>query len=138
VELTLQRLEVAERPTLGFLEISSAPSFSHHLLTLELPFRDNQKNISCIPKGTYECVRVYNRAIGFPPRRIPITYEVKDVPGRSGILFHAGNFVSNTQGCILLGLSLSKEPYIILESRQAMVRFISLLKGHDGGSLKIV
>ena len=31
------------------------------------------------------------------------TYEVRNVPGRSGIRIHVGNFFNQIQGCILLG-----------------------------------
>lgn len=71
--------------------------------SLELPWKANQRNISCIPKGTYEVVW------GFSPSRMRWTYRIQNVPGRSGILFHAGNYAykktgkPDIEGCILLG-----------------------------------
>lgn len=75
------------------------------LHTAELPWRDNAVRMSCIPAGRYVC-RPYSS------RKFPDVYEVKDVPGRTAILIHAGNFAGDTarglrsdvQGCILLGL----------------------------------
>ena len=66
--------------------------------TLERPWKNNQVNISCIPKGSYNVVWSFssNPSLGW-------TYEVQKVPGRSGIRIHQGNFVSNSEGCILLG-----------------------------------
>ena len=36
------------------------------------------------------------------------TFRIEDIPGRSGVLFHAGNIVEHTEGCILLGESVGK------------------------------
>ena len=57
-------------------------------------------------------------------------YEVKDVPGRTAILIHAGNFAGDTtrglrsdvQGCILLGMGrgeIEGQPAVTL-SRAAL------------------
>lgn len=65
-------------------------------LTLELPNKGNQKDISCIPKGVYSC--------GFysSPKYLGV-YQVKNVPNRSAILIHIGNTVEDIEGCILVG-----------------------------------
>lgn len=71
------------------------------LQATELPWRDNQPSISCIPKGTYTCALVVSPRFG----RV---YGVQDVPGRSHILIHAANFggdvakgyQSHLEGCI--------------------------------------
>jgi hypothetical protein len=64
--------------------------------TLELPWRDNNKNISCIPDGDYNVYLAksekFNREV----------YLLANVPGRSGILIHDGANKSDTEGCILL------------------------------------
>jgi hypothetical protein len=64
--------------------------------TLELPWRDNQKSISCIPEGTYPIV----------PRRsnrFRDHLHVLDVPNRTYILIHEANFVNQLRGCIAVG-----------------------------------
>lgn len=67
--------------------------------TLEPRWKDNQRNISCIPPGEYE--------VEFMPRswsgKYRNCFHVKDVPGRSQILIHAGNVPDHTRGCILIG-----------------------------------
>jgi len=63
--------------------------------TLEPPDNFNQVGKSQIPPGQYMCQIVKSPKYGY-------TWEVMDVPGRSNILFHWGNRVHNTQGCILL------------------------------------
>jgi len=70
----------------------------------ELPWRDNTRNLSCIPAGTYRCELTESPRFG-------TVYEVKKVPGRNHILFHAGNFVGDrtagllaeSDGCLLPG-----------------------------------
>lgn len=75
-----------------------------HWSTLEPPWLDNVRSISCIPSGTYLCKTVKSPKFGN-------VYEVTSVPGRSHILFHTGNWAgdrskgkdSDSYGCILLG-----------------------------------
>ena len=64
--------------------------------TLELPWLDNARGISCIPAGTYECKKHRSPSKGD-------CISVMDVRGRDNILIHAGNFTRNTEGCILVG-----------------------------------
>lgn len=65
--------------------------------TLELAWKNNQRNISSIPKGEYDVKWT------FSPKFMKYTYEVQGVPNRSGIRLHIGNFFNQIQGCILLG-----------------------------------
>lgn len=65
-------------------------------LSLEDPWKDNQRNISCIPEGDYWCDKYASPTHGH-------TFIVREVPNRSYILFHRGNTHINTQGCILVG-----------------------------------
>jgi len=63
-------------------------------VTLEPPDQDNQRNISCIPPGQYICHR-------YSSERYGETWQVMFIPNRSSVLFHAGNIVRHTRGCIL-------------------------------------
>lgn len=69
--------------------------------TLEKPDLNNKPNISSIPKGEYICKYT------FSPKFLKYTYEIKNVPGRSGIRIHSGNYFFDIQGCILLGTGYS-------------------------------
>lgn len=95
--------------------------------TLELPWKDNKPNISCIPVGEYQAV-MYNSP------KFKRVYCVQNVPGRKDILIHSGNFAGDTekgfksdvQGCILLGdlMGLIKNQKAILKSRITLSDFM--------------
>lgn len=113
----LNRMVDLETCVLGRLEIG-ADSFS----TLELPWRDNKQRESCIPCGRYTCRRVCSPKFGE-------TFEICDVPNRSNILYHSGNFYKDTQGCVLLGESANISTESICESKKAFRRFMKCLEG---------
>lgn len=125
----LQREKSTDGGTFGKLTLPDGTSFN----TLELPWRDNQSGKSCIPPGTYK-VETRNS-----PKFGPGTYEVKNVPGRTAILIHSGNYAgnvdkgqkSNVEGCILLGFSRSTQSGqpMIQESRAAMKAFTDKMGG---------
>jgi hypothetical protein len=64
--------------------------------TLELPWLDNQINISCIPAGIYEGEKYESPTKGS-------VLLLKDVPNRTWIEIHAGNFTRQILGCTLVG-----------------------------------
>ena len=69
--------------------------------TVELPWRDNARQRSCIPPGAYTCALVQSPRFG----RV---YGVQAVPGRSHVLIHAANlggdveqgWATHLHGCI--------------------------------------
>lgn len=90
--LNIKRIYMLKEETFGIIDFEGLP----FALTLELPWRDNRRDESCIPKGEYICRMKISPNFG-------TTYEILDVPNRSDILFHKGNTVGETKGCILLG-----------------------------------
>ena len=74
--------------------------------TLENPWVDNQRNVSCIPEGVYP-VRL--RLPRESATRDYIHLLVKDVKDRDWILFHRGNTAKDTSGCILVGLGTQQD-----------------------------
>lgn len=62
--------------------------------TIELPWRNNRRNVSCIPEGRYRLVRRMHHKHGDQ-------LAVANVPNREGILIHPANFaLTELQGCI--------------------------------------
>lgn len=68
-------------------------------LTLELPWEDNIQNISCIPDGRYEAIQYVSPKHGS-------VILLQDVPQRSMIEIHSGNYTHQIKGCILVGDSI--------------------------------
>lgn len=64
---------------------------THFCYTLENPYY-------IIPPGTYDLSIRYS-----PKFKKKLPYLV-NVPNRSGILIHVGNYITNSRGCILVGL----------------------------------
>ena len=97
--------------------------------TIELPWRDNKPNISCIPKGTYTVKWT------FSPRFMKYTYEIQGVPKRSGIRIHSANYARQLNGCIALGNQFSdidKDGKLdVINSRATIRAFEELLNKQD-------
>jgi hypothetical protein len=92
----LIRLQENEKQTLGQLYIWDGLKLVFQGKTLELPWRDNERNVSRIPEGEYRVVRRTSKRFGQH-------FHIKDVPGRDLILIHVGNYYRQTEGCILIG-----------------------------------
>lgn len=127
-KLILKRIDSSSECVLGVLELDGKEICK----TLELPWRDNEKVISCIPAGEY-------KLSPYPSSRFGEVYIVNDVPNRTGILIHTGNTASDIEGCILVGDSYGKlnGKRAVLNSRQAF-NFIKELLGNEEYMLNIV
>lgn len=92
--------------------------------TIELPWLDNNKRISCIPIGKYRVVRRYTAKHGNH-------FHVLNVPGRSYILIHNGNYFKDFLGCIGVGFNhsdLNFDGYLdVTSSKNKMRELINIL-----------
>lgn len=129
---TLQREPSSDEGTYGTLRFGE-----QQVYTIELPWRENRRQISCIPPGSYRCAIVQSPRFG----RV---YEVKDVQGRSHVLIHSANLAGDAalgwttqlQGCIAPGERRGKMPNnagrmqnAVLVSRPALSRFMRWAAG---------
>jgi len=117
--LELIRLEEHETfGTFGVLKINKRP----FCVTLEPPDKENQRSVSSIPAQQYLCRRYHSD-------RYPDTFEVTNIPGRSKVLFHAGNVAEHTQGCIILGQYFGKlrEDRAVLNSGRTFNEFMTFM-----------
>lgn len=63
---------------------------------IELPWKNNERNVSQVPRGTYAWQKITRQSNGKP------AIWLRDVPGRSEILIHEGRFPHHSKGCILI------------------------------------
>ena len=123
----LIRTETSDQGTFGYLFYNG-----RKVRTVELPWRENKRSRSCIPKGEYICEVRQSPRFG----RV---YHITNVEGRSYILFHSGNFAgdvekgwkSNSHGCVLPGRYSGKlaNQKAVLASRFAVTDFVRAMKG---------
>lgn len=111
INLLLIRDTFSKKSTIGELFLNGERICD----TLENPWLDNQRNISCIPEGEY---KVRLRLPRESATREYIHLLIKDVPNRDFILVHRGNYPSQTQGCVLVGLSSEQD--VVYNSTLAM------------------
>ena len=74
--------------------------------TMELPWKDNRRSISCIPEGRYLVSKEMPIPKDDPSGRKARAYRhfrMYTVPGRSGILIHRITYVKDLRGCIGVG-----------------------------------
>ena len=73
-----------------------------------------------IPEGTYPII------LSKSPKFKRILPEILNVPNNSGIRIHAGNFPSDTSGCLILGAYFGDN--ILFNSKKKVDEFIKILK----------
>ena len=119
--LLLIRDNFTDKSTIGKLYLNG--DFYGH--TLELPWNDNKKNISCIPKGVYEVEKRHTEKSKYKYEHL----HILDVVDREMVLMHIGNYPKNSKGCILLGNTRALN--FVGESRKAFYNLMYDLGSFD-------
>lgn len=102
------------------IPIENAPD----IYGIELPWKDNQHDISCIPAGIYRVVPHISPSKGK-------CWMLLDVPNRSDVLIHSGNFACDVQlqngfhktdtlACLMYGMALDENIPMIQRSKEAI------------------
>lgn len=114
MHLDLYRTNEFGGATIGVLSVDDAPV----CLILERAWRDNERNVSCIPAGGYAV------QTGHKSPRFGWCWKIIDVPDRTDILFHPGNTEDDTLGCLLPGSAIGEmdEKLAVLGSKTAFTR----------------
>ena len=101
-------------------------------VTLEPSDEENKKNISSIPAQQYQCIRINSHRYGE-------TFKICGVPGRTNVLFHPGNLIRDTQGCILLAQYFGKlyGNRAVLNSGNTFNIFMAHMKDQAGFHLTV-
>lgn len=99
------------------------------LASIERPWLNNASNVSCIPEGQYLAKWLPRSGSG----RYKRVWHVQDVPGRTGILIHVGNFVKDSLGCILPGITHGQASgrHAVWSSGRALNKLRRELAGQD-------
>lgn len=129
----LTRTLSQDKQTLGKLELfNESNTRVFECKTLELPWLDNKRQQSCIPKGNYTVV----------PRKSPkygSHFHVTNVANRDMILMHSGNYFTDILGCILVGESfkeINHDGYLdVVNSKVTFSKLVTIAK--KGFTLKI-
>tara|TARA_B110000977_G_scaffold65128_1_gene88754 strand:+ start:15911 stop:16312 length:402 start_codon:yes stop_codon:yes gene_type:complete len=124
MKVVLNRLVDTGKETLGVLTIHDEIKECFSCKTLELSWKDNKTNVSCIPRGEYLVIVRFSEKHGEH-------FIIKDVEDRDYILIHAANYHSQLRGCIAVGKSYSdinKDGELdVTSSRDAMDSLLAVL-----------
>ena len=105
-EIYLVRGNYHEKGTTGQLNDETGAKIC---LTLEEPWKDNQKGISCIPEGRYRCTRYISPKLRRKGVKDPEVILLHDVPNRSYVQIHVGNTLEDVKGCIMTGENMARK-----------------------------
>ena len=127
MNLSLFRTQTGDQGTFGVIMTPGGVVYR----TLELPWRENRPNRSCIPAGIYGTRWVHSPRFGW-------VYQIMDVSGRTHIKMHAANYGGDVKkgfrthllGCVALGLYTGTLGHqrAVLCSRTAISGFNQALK----------
>lgn len=105
MRIVVERFEWTDKSTIGTLTCGD-----FHCFTLEDTDRhlednpdDKQYGKTAIPRGRYKVIITFSNRF---KRELPL---LLDVPGYEGVRIHPGNGPDDTEGCILVGSSHSKD-----------------------------
>ena len=130
--LILQRLTIRDDGAFGCLQDDDTGPWE--ALTCERTYGDPGVPTIVLPAGSYRCQRGIHSLDGVNKFE---TFEVMDVPGHTGILFHWANWETDSRGCIGVGNEMGKlsgRP-AILHSMAAFDAFMAKRAGIDRKSV---
>lgn len=96
--------------------------------TLELPWVNNNRRVSCIPAGTYKAIKHVSPKFGN-------CLWIQKVPNRSEILIHPANYVQQLLGCIALGnkhIDINRDGLMdVADSKTTVNKLLNLIEGKE-------
>jgi len=127
MQITVKRLHKTDTSTIGELLIDGIFE-CYTLEDIERPVKIKAE--TAIPKGTYKVI--INQSNRFK-RLMPL---LLNVPNFEGVRIHAGNTNHDTEGCILVGRTRSKD--FIGQSRKAYDKLFKKMQAAKDISLTIL
>lgn len=108
--------------------------------SLELPWRDNKRGISCVPVGVYDLVpHMYKgklKTVALVNKELGVLHFNDETATRSTILIHPGNWPSEIDGCILAGEVAKVNS--VFSSRDAVTALIEKIQRLNIKQLEII
>ncbi len=134
---TLERFEFRADGIFGKFRFDDEPTFA---FTLEHAYKQPDGSYDAkLQPGTYTCVRGTHKLHNGVPFE---TFEITGVTGHSGILFHAGNFNRDSEGCVLIGKDIAVNPAtgeeMVTGSRGEFAAFMERLEGVSSFQLDVI
>jgi hypothetical protein len=120
--------------TVGYLYVKDeSNNIIFSCFTIELPWKNNEDKVSCIPAGVYPLVWEFSQHFG---RNL---WEIKNVPQRDECKLHVANRVSELLGCAGLGDSIAMEAkgWYVTNSRATIENFHRVMAGHTKATITI-
>lgn len=114
-----------DNATYGEGQILEDHDIKFEFKTLELPDKNNERMVSCIPEGVYMVWKMKPNG-----KRKYEYFWVQDVPGRDSILFHPGNYTRQILGCILPGedhTDLDKDGIVDITNTTATLKILTAM-----------
>jgi len=101
MKVEIERITFRDKQTEGILTVYDVCNeVVFKCYTLELEEDCNAQRDDCIPRNKYNVEKRYST-------KYKNHFHVLDVPNRSYILIHSGNYNKHTLGCILVGKTLT-------------------------------
>jgi len=129
-EVTIHRVTSQIDYTAGVIIVGGTPV----CVSIELPWRDNRRNISCIPEGRYK-VDTHHQS---PTKGA--CWHILDVPDRKWCLLHVANRARELRGCCAPGLRFGKleGEFAVLSSATALEALNSAIRGEQFINLHVI
>ena len=139
IECLLTRFAYSDMGTFGNWE---GPN-SFKCVTVEDPWKNNERGKSCIPEGVYLAKRTSRPKHGNTFVLINEELDIAEYPKpgmRDSCLIHIANTTLDVEGCIGLGerLGCLGSNWAVLNSTNIVRQFMSLMEGIDEFQLTIV
>ena len=95
--IVIDRFYENEHKTLSNCGVWNGREYVYSFKGIELPWRNNMRNISRIPSGLYDAKAILKGRSGY------YGIHILNVPNRSEIMIHIANYVRQLEGCIAPG-----------------------------------
>ena len=107
--------------------------------TVERPWLNNKKNVSCIPAGDYDLQPYSSSRFTdcYSLTCVSLGVGLTDKFQRNHILIHPGHFPDDVEGCIAPGMKLHASEWGVSSSRHAMDVLRELIETNNIEKIRI-